>query len=171
MKKKLKISIGIILIGIIGYLGYGIGSKLKHKKEVTERIKIVPEFSFKTLDGETFTQNELSTTLPKLFIYFNSECEFCQGEAEQIKKQLPQLQHIQIIMVSHEPSDGIKIFAQKYHLANQKNIIFLEDNRLRFSTIFDAKTIPFMLLYSNDNKLLQKFKGATKIEKIMALLE
>jgi peroxiredoxin len=170
MRKYLKIIIALVLISVIGYLGYSIGNKLNHKKEVAERIKTIPEFSFKTLNGEPFTQKELNTALFKLFMYFNSECEFCQGEAKQIQKHIPQLQHVQVIMVSHEPSNGIKIFAEKYHLANHKNIIFLEDEKLQFSELFDAKSIPFMVLYSKDNQLIQKFKGATKIEKIISHL-
>jgi len=171
MKKKIKIIISIFLIGIIGYLGFSIGSKLNHKKEVAERIKTIPKFSFKKLNGEAFTQKELNTTLPKLFIYFNSECEFCQGEAEQIQKNITQLQPIQIVMVSHESSEGIKNFAEKYHLINQKNILFLEDSTLLFSELFNAKSIPFLVLYSKNNQLIQKFKGATKIENVIKLLE
>lgn len=171
MKKKLKIIIGILLISIIGYLGYSIGNKLNYKKEVAERIKTIPEFSFKTLNGKLFTQNNISSTLPKLFVYFNSECDFCQGEAKQIKDNIEQLKNVQLLFVSFEDSKGIKTFAEKHHLVNYENIIFLEDEELQFSELFDAKSIPFMVLYSQNNQLIQKFKGATKIEKIIGLLE
>ncbi|MCF6347539.1 MAG: redoxin domain-containing protein [Flavobacteriaceae bacterium] len=170
MKKQLKIIIGIVLISIIGYLGFSIGNKLNHKKEVAERIKTIPEFSFKTLNGEAFTQNEVSETLPKLFIYFNSECEFCHAEAKQIQESIEQLKNVQLLLVSFEESEGIKAFAEKYHLVNYENIIFLEDSSLLFAELFDAKSIPFMVLYSKENQLIQKFKGATKIEKVISYL-
>jgi len=170
MKKYLKIIIGLTLVSIIAYLGYSISTKINHKKEVVERIQNLPEFSFKTISGEQFTQNEISITLPKLFIYFNSDCDFCHAEAKQIQEHIKQLKKMQIIMVSHENSEGIKAFAEKYNLINEKRIIFLEDEKLEFSEIFDANSIPFMLLYSKGNQLIQKFKGATKVENIINLL-
>ena len=170
MKKYLKIIIGLVLISVIGYLGYSISTKINHKKEVAERIQVIPEFSFKTLSGEQFNQNDVNATLPKLFIYFNSDCDFCHAEAKQIQEQLKQLKNMQIIMVSHENSEDIKTFAEKYNLINEENIVFLEDEKLEFSEIFDANSIPYMLLYSKDNQLIKKFKGATKIENIIAHL-
>ena len=169
MKKYLKIIIGLTLVCVIGYLGYNISTKINHKKEVAKRIQSLPEFSFKMLNNQAFNQNNISTIQPKLFIYFNSDCDFCHEEAKQIQEHLKQLKNTQIIMISHENSEGIKAFAEKYNLINEENIIFLEDEKLEFSEIFDANSIPFMLLYSKDNQLIKKFKGATKIENIIKL--
>jgi len=160
-----------VLVSVIGYLGYNISAKINHKKEVAKRIQVIPEFSFKTLRGEKFSQKDLNSTLPKLFIYFNSECEYCQGEAQQIHRNLEKLKNIQVVFISFESAKEIETFAEKYNLINIENIIFLEDGKLEFYEIFDANTIPFMLLYSKDNQLIQKFKGAIKIEKIIGLLE
>ncbi|MCF6348901.1 MAG: redoxin domain-containing protein [Flavobacteriaceae bacterium] len=170
MKKQLKIIIALVLISIIGYLGYSIGSKLNHKKEVANRIKTIPEFSFKNLDGQPFTQKEVSRTLPKLFIYFNSECDFCHTEAKQIQEHLEQLKNVQLLFVSFEEPESIKTFAEKYDLLNKDHIFFLEDSTLLFADLFDAKSIPFILLYTKDNQLIKKFKGATKIENVIAHL-
>jgi len=171
MKKYLKLFIAIVLISIIGYLGYSIATKLQHKKEVTARIKIIPAFSFKTLTGAVFTDKDLDKTNPKLFVYFNSECEFCQAEATSIHKKLDNLKNTQLLFISYEETDKIKAFAQQYELLNVKNIVFLEDKNMAFAPLFDAKGIPFMLLYGKDNKLIQKFRGVTKVEKIIALLK
>lgn len=171
MKKKIKIIIGIVLISSIGYLGFSIGKKLNHKKEVANRIKTIPDFSFKTLNGKPFTQKNITNTQSKLFIYFNSECDFCHAEAKQIQEHLEQLKNVQLLFVSFEEPESIKTFAEKYELLNKDHIFFLEDPTLLFAELFDAKSIPFMLLYSKDNQLIKKFKGATKIENVIKLLE
>jgi len=170
MKKYLKLTIAIALIAIIGYLAYGITAKLIYKKEVAVRIKTIPAFSFKTLDKQEFANKNLDKTKPKLFVYFNSECEFCQAEAKGIHKQLDSLKNIQIMFISYEASDKIKNFALNYKLFNSNNIVFLEDKKFEFAPLFDAKGIPFMLLYGKDNKLIQKFRGVTKVEKIISHL-
>jgi len=171
MKKYLKLTIAIVLISIIGYLGYSITAKLNYKKEVAERIQNIPAFSFKTLAGNLFTNTNLDSNKPKLFVYFNSECEFCQAEAKGIQKHLDSLKNIQLLFISFETADKIEAFAKNYKLLNKENIVFLEDKNMAFAPLFDAKGIPFMLLYGKDNKLIQKFRGVTKVEKIIALLK
>jgi len=171
MKKQLKLIIALIIVSIIGFLGYSIYGKINHKKEVAARIKTVPAFSFKTLDGNLFTNKNLDETKPKLFIYFNSDCEFCQSEAESIHKQINNLNKVQLIFVSFEEIDKIKTFATHYQLLNVDNIIFLEDANFKFEPLFDAKGIPFMLLYSKDNRLIKKFNGVTKVENILKYVE
>lgn len=170
MKKNLKIVIAVLLISIIGFLGFKISSQLQHKKEVAERIRLIPNFSFNTLDGNTFTKKNISDKVPKLFVYFNSDCDYCHSEAQQIQENLEKLKDIQLLFVSFEPADSIKVFAEKYQLLNKENITFLEDEKMIFSNLFDAKSIPFMLLYSKENQLIKKFKGATKIENVLKAL-
>lgn len=159
--------IGAILISVLVFLGYNISKKISYKKEVAERIKTIPEFSFLTLDNETFSEKELSKNSYKLFMYFNSECDYCQSEATQISKKVTLFKDTQLIFVSFEPVEGIKEFAETYNLLDIDNIIFLQDKKMVFEELFDAKSIPFMLLYSKDNLLIKKYKGATKIDNIL----
>ncbi len=170
MKKKLKIILAVFIICIIGFLGFKIGSQLKQKKEVAERIQYIPDFSFKTLKAKTFSKKDIENDKPKLFIYFNSDCDFCHSEANQIQNNLEKLKDIQLIFVSFESADSIKVFAEKYQLLNKENIILLEDEKMLFSQLFNAKSIPYMLLYSKSNQLIKKFKGATKIEHVLNAL-
>lgn len=167
MKKYLKPIIGIVLISVLIFLGYNITKKIKFKKEVAERIKTIPEFSFLTLNNETFSKKELTKNIYKLFVYFNSDCDYCQSEATQISENLIQFKNTQLVFVSFEPIGGIKQFAKTYNLLDKENIIFLQDKEMQFEELFDAKSIPFMLLYSKDNQLIKKYKGATKIDNIL----
>lgn len=167
MKKKLKITIVAVIIGVVGYLGYNIIKKINYKTEVAARIKSIPAFTFLTLENKDFSENNLSKRNYKLFVYFNSECEYCQSEATQISENIEQFKNTQLIFVSFEPLANIKKFASDFNLLDKENVIFLEDKKLEFAKIFDAKSIPFMLLYSKENQLIQKFKGTTKIDKII----
>jgi len=170
MKKKIKGFIAIVLLSLLGYLGYQIASTLNHKKEVSERIKSIPIFSFHTLDGEVYTQDNLPIK-PIVFVYFNSDCEYCQSEATKIQQRLADLKGVQLVLVSFEVASSIKQFAKDYKLNNQENIIFLEDRKGQFSHIFDVNTIPYIVVYNKNKKFLQKFKGATKINNILEILK
>jgi peroxiredoxin len=170
MKKKIKGLIVIALLSVVGYLGYNIANTLNHKNEVTERIQRIPNFSFHTLKGVEYTQDNLPTK-PIVFVYFNSDCEYCQSEATKIHQRLADFKDIQLVFVSFEEVLSIKQFAKDYKLDSQKNITFLEDRKGQFSHIFDVNSIPYIVVYDADRKFLQKFKGATKIDNILKVLK
>jgi peroxiredoxin len=170
MKKILKITITLVLLGILSFLGYKIITKLNHKKEVAKRTKIIPNFSFRTLAGKEFTQRDLKA-LPTIFVYFNSDCDYCQAEATKIQKHLRDFKNTQILFVSFDNKEGIQKFAKDYKLDKEANITFLEDSKDEFSTTFDVNSIPYIVVYDENKQMLKKIKGATKVSNILDVLK
>ena len=167
MKKALKILIPILVLSLLAFMGYKVVSKINHKKQVSENIKKMPTFSYLTLDNKVFTEEDLAQNKPTLFIYFNSECDFCNHEAEMVQQNLEQLKAIQVIFISYEPVDKIKQFATKFKLLNHANISFLSDTKVTFATTFDVKSMPCLVLYDKENNLIEKIKGQVKIETVL----
>ena len=167
MKKTLKIVIPILVISLLVFMGYKVVSKINHKKQVAENIKKMPTFSYLTLDNKVFTQENLVQNTPTLFIYFNSECDFCNHEAEMVQQNIEQLKDIQVVFISYEPVEKIKQFANNYKLLNYDNIYFLSDSKISFATTFDVKSMPCLVLYDKDNNLIEKIKGQVKIKTVL----
>ena len=167
MKKTLKIVIPILVISLLVFMGYKVVSKINHKKQVAENIKKMPAFSYITLENKMFTQENLEQNKPTLFIYFNSECDFCNHEAEMVQQNIEQLKAIQVVFISYEPIEKIKQFATKFKLLNHANISFLSDSKITFATTFDVKSMPCLVLYDKDNNLIEKIKGQVKIETVL----
>ncbi|WP_299157486.1 redoxin domain-containing protein [uncultured Tenacibaculum sp.] len=168
MKKKLLLA--LVLLSSAGYLGYRIINKINDKLEIEERIKTIPDFSFFNMQGIKFTQNNLKNK-PIVFVYFNSDCDYCQSEATKIQEHLHDFKNTQLVFVSFEKKDNILRFAKKHQLYNKDNVIFLEDIKGEFATIFDVNSIPYIVVYNANKKLQQKFKGATKVNKILEVLK
>ena len=167
MKKALKILIPILVLSLLAFMGYKVVSKINHKKQVAENIKKMPNFSYLTLENKVFTEEDLAQNKPTLFIYFNSECDFCNHEAEMVQQNLEQLKAIQVVFISYEPVDKIKQFATKFKLLNHANISFLSDTKVTFATTFDVKSMPCLVLYDKENNLIEKIKGQVKIETVL----
>ena len=167
MKKALKILIPILVLSLLAFMGYKVVSKINHKKQVSENIKKMPTFSYLTLDNKVFTEEDLAQNKPTLFIYFNSECDFCNHEAEMVQQNLEQLKAIQVVFISYEPVDKIKQFATKFKLLHHANISFLSDSKISFATTFDVKSMPCLVLYDKENNLIEKIKGQVKIETVL----
>lgn len=166
MKKSIKIIIILLTLMVLGYLGYKVITKMQYKNEVANTLQTIPNFSFKTLQNIDFTNADLKLNKPTIFIYFNSECGFCQHEAQSISENIEQFNNIQLLFVSTEDIETIKTFAKTYNLLNEPQITFLNDNTRTFSGRFDANTIPYILIYNKTQALVKKHKGQLKAEAI-----
>ncbi len=164
MKKYLKIITPFVFIIAFGYFGFQIYFKIKHKKEVAENIKTIPNFYYQNINSKVFTNKNLKKDTSTLFIYFNTECEFCNEEAEMIKESIEKFKDIQLIFISFEKPDLIKAFATKHKLNIYDNVNFLSDTKISFSTTFDVKSLPCLVLYDKSQRLIEKIKGQTKAE-------
>lgn len=170
MKKYLKIIIPVVVLGVIAFMSYKVISKIKHKKEVAENIKTIPIFSFKTIEGRVFSNQHLKEDTPAIFLYFNSECEHCQSESEQIRDNVEKFANAQLVFISFEDSKKIMAFATKYRLDHYDNINFLCDSKVSFATTFDVNSLPTVVIYDKNKKLVKKIKGEVKVENILNML-
>ena len=155
---------------VLGYFGVQIYSKIQHKKEVAENIKTIPKFEYKNIKGGVFSNANLKKDTPTLFVYFNSECEFCNEEAQMIQANIQQLSAFQLVFISFEKPALIKAFAAKHQLNSYDNVTFLSDSKASFATTFDVKSLPCLVLYDKNQKLIEKIKGQTKVDVLVKKL-
>ena len=160
-----------ILLFVFVMFVFFITKFIKHNNSITKRLGYIPNFSCKTLKNNTFTKDSLNNSLPKLFIYFNSECEYCNEITKQVSNSLELLDSLQVIFISSEKTEAIETFAMKHNLLHKKNIVFLMDFEMKFSKTIDAQTVPYMLIYNKDNSLKKNFKGSTTISKVIMYLD
>lgn len=170
IEKYVKIIIPVLFVGLFGFLIFLINSKIKHKNEVAENIKTIPIFNFQNVNGGRFTNENLIKKTPTLFVYFNSECEFCNEEAEMIQQNKDKFSTIQLIFVSIENPNKIKEFAIHHKLFNYDKINFLSDTQVSFVPTFDVKSLPCLVLYDKDQHLIEKIKGQIKPEVLIEKL-
>jgi len=170
-KKILLFVVAISVLGLLSYLGYNVITKAKEKNQIAKQLEVIPEFKFLTLEQQPFTKVNLKSNTKTTFIYFNSECDFCQHEAQSISDNLDSFKNVQFIFVSTEPIETIKQFSEQYNLNNQQNITFLYDNLDTFSSQFDANSIPYLLIYNQKQKLIKKHNGQLNAKGILRALQ
>lgn len=171
MKNTVKIALPILIVLILIFSGFKILSFLQQKKLRDERIAYIPLFMLKTTQKEHFTNTNLKKGLPVVFFYFNSECDFCQVEIQDIEKNIRKFNGIQLIFVSFEPVQKIIMFQATYKLDIYDNVIFLSDYKNTFSETFGVKTLPSSLVYDKNGKLVSRNKGAVKVDYLLKALK
>ncbi|WKK73996.1 hypothetical protein QYS49_19445 [Marivirga salinae] len=158
--KKIVLSImSLLIVGLLGWMGYTSVMKLKkinHSEEIIQNLN-----SLTNILGIKETNNEQST----IFMYFNSDCHFCQWEMKEISENIEKFQHYQLLLASFEPKKNALDFLQQYNLAQH----YVEvDPYLLTNTITGG--VPQTFIY--ENSLLKKhFIGEVKIEAILKVLE
>lgn len=153
------------------YLTYMVSVEITSKNRIENSLQTMPKFCFETLDHRKYSNIDLKENTPTVFIYFNTECEYCQHEANNISKNIINFKETQLIFISTENARKIKQFGLKYNLLNQKNISLLVDRSGSFVSQFDAKFIPFIVIYNKENELLKRHAGQLKAETIIKLLD
>ncbi|MCT2407385.1 redoxin domain-containing protein [Chryseobacterium antibioticum] len=153
----------ILLIGIMVYLFLN----FQKKKKKIDALKNIPSFSLKTINGNSFTQHNLASEQTKVIIYFSPSCHFCQAEADELSKSYHTYKNIQWIWVASEPLEEIKQFAVKYKLDNQMNIYWCHDEMAALYQKLGMNSVPYFLVYDNNNHLIKRNSGAIKLEKII----
>lgn len=171
MKKYFKILLPILFLAGLTFLAYQIFAKIQYKKEVAQNIKTIPKFEYQNIKGGNFDNSNLQQNTPTVFIYFNSDCEFCNEEAEMIRENIEKFANMQLIFVSFEKTQAIISFSKIHKLNTHDNVYFLCDSKATFATTFDVKSLPSLMLYDKNQQLIEKIKGQTKVETILKKIE
>jgi peroxiredoxin len=171
MKKYLKITLSLLFLGSISFMILNIVTKINHNKQRAKIIKTIPTFTFEKLNGKLFTKNDIIANQATLFVYYNSQCDFCNEEAKMIKQNITKFSNIQLLFISSENKVAIEVFAKKHQLNNYNNITFLIDSKMSFRAIFDVKILPCLVLYNKNQQLIEKIKGQIKTDVLLKKLD
>lgn len=170
MKKQLKVFLFLIAFGLFSFLITKIIVRINHRNEVTKNIKKIPAFSFQDINGVLFNNRNLKKNTATIFVYFNTECEFCNSEAKIIQENRSKLNNVELVFVSFENPEKIKSFAIEHQLITYNNIHFLYDKQVSFASTFDVVGLPTIVIYDKKNQLIEKIKGQVKINHILRTL-
>ena len=160
---KNSILVFLLTIPIWGFSQTGIDT-LKESKHL-------PAFKFYTLkDSLSFTPDSLPIKRPILFIYFNTTCDHCQHETEELLKYITYFEKISIVLVSREDRKPIQNFAKKYELA-KNGITVLMDSEGKIHDYFDFAYIPMIRLYNKKRQLIAAYSEQAHILDILTKFE
>ena len=160
----------VVVVLFLVVMGVQVLKKLQHKEQVQQALAILPDFNFYTLEGASFTNAQLPQNNKIVFIYFNTECEYCFYETKDISEQLERFKSTILLLVSNESKEAIKSFAIKQNLLGKDKVICLQDSAYTFAKQFEANSIPYILAYDAQGKLLLRHKGQLRVEKLLQLL-
>lgn len=165
-----KIILTCFILFIICFIGYKIWETVDRKEKVNESIKNLPSFGFTTLNYEIFNSDSLLSNKNNFLLFFNTTCEHCQYETEQILKNKAAFTNTNILFISKQPINELKVFDSIYQIYENSSMKLLQDSLDITFKIFGINSNPSSIIYDSNKKLLNAFKGEVKIETIISLL-
>ncbi len=167
MKKKLKYLIVIIISFILILAICKLFFFIHEKRTIKDRTSQMPEFEMKTIHEMLFTKENIDRAYPILFLYFNSECDYCLIEIKEIVRNIEKFENIRIFLVSSESVQRILTFQTINNLDNYHNITFLSDYQNSFPDIFNVRLLPSSLVYDKSGKLILRVDGAVRADYLL----
>ncbi len=167
MKKSSKRIVGIVIVFVLCFLGYNITTKVMHKNAIKENTKTIPSFSAKTMKETLFSSDDLKEGYQTIFVFFNTECEFCEYEVEDIVENYKNHKNTQWVFISTESSRIIQNFVKKKELFKVIEAIFLSDKKGELLMLFDISTFPTTVVYNSNKEFVRKYKGQIKTATIL----
>jgi peroxiredoxin len=167
MKRILLVSIALLLIIFTGVIFTKFLRSLKIKADIQKEMKSIPDFKFFSMDSLEFTRDSLHVSESVIFVHYNSDCEYCISEAEQIVQNSDLFVDVKILFISDENIEQIKEFGRKYKLQNYELIKLLKDPDNSFYRNFGTSMIPSIVIYNKKGELVKEFKGETKVDALL----
>lgn len=126
----------------------------------------LPDFEIFSINGDTFTNDDVQNENSSLFIYFNPECSHCKTtfEALDLRSEKIKDADVTIYPVSANTSEKTEIFFQEVapQLYALNNIKVLRDDDFKFADLFFVGGYPTSYLYDKNKKLVKVYNGTTE---------
>jgi len=131
-------------------------------------INELPYLSYKTLKGEPSTTRSLPGG--SILILFNTDCDHCQREAQQIADKGQAFANYELLFIASDSVHQIENFAKTYQLVDKPNIKFgraeYQDVYMNFGSI----STPAIYIYNRERKFVKSFLGETPVEELIKYL-
>ncbi len=165
-RKFLVLFATLLLLGTV-WMIRALNEKISRKKLASENVETLSNLSLFDLDS---TRYYLKPDRKIILIYFDSGCDYCQTEINDLSINIDSLQNLDIVLMSSELISAIKLYAQQNSQLQLPNIRFVKINREDADRTFGSLAVPQLFIYDTGGKLLKRFNGETKIASLFQYL-
>lgn len=163
-KASILVTFIMIITGII-FLAIAIQEKSKTKELFYQKLAIIPQIDLYDLNSNLVKLNDIGLKEKVIIIYFDINCDICRIEAKEFNNFQDNFKDSDIVFISNNTIDETKSFIIENKL-EESGYLFLSDNNYSLIKNYNIQTIPYILLYINNN-LAKTYKGGVSIKQII----
>lgn len=125
----------------------------------------LPNLPLMMRDGTQKSASELSGHVA--LILFQPDCDHCQREAEDIRRNIDGFKEFELYFISSAPIEEVIQFARQYDLEKWEQVHLATTTVPEILRSFGPIDAPSIYLYGEDGKLIQSFNGEVAIEVVL----
>ena len=145
-----------------------ITKSVMHNRSIAEKKQIIPFLTVETINGNN--KDWFDKKKKVIIIFFNSLCQSCIFEVDNIKQNISLFYDVNLIFISDESKQAIHAFSKISSLRNRENIWWLKMQPEDVYKTFGSIGIPHIWIYDKDGKLVKEFRGLTRAETLLKWL-
>jgi thioredoxin-related protein len=157
----------ITLISGAAFMMYLIMERINHRRLARQNLENVDNFPIFNFDS---TRLYLRSNRRSILVYFDSGCDHCQYELNQIFVNKNSFKDLDIVLMSSELISTIKLYAERNCPIDLANIHFAKISQADAYNTFGSLAVPQIFIYGADGVLIKEFKGETKMEAVLQYL-
>ena len=169
MRGRVLFFVGLLLLVCLGgSIAYRNLSQKESQRKLMERF---PTFQIPNVEGELVEFSSLLQDAPTVIVYFNSTCPICQSEAELLSENFKGDSSVHFVFISSERVEVVDKFKDSYQLNKLSRVSFLSDTLYQFAGFFKLTTVPATLVYNQDGKLIELFRGVVSMPDMKSAIQ
>ena len=130
-------------------------------EQIKSATSELPDLPLTLRDGTRKSASELSGNVA--LILFQPDCDHCQREAEDIRRNIDGFKDFELYLISSAPLEEVIQFARQYDLETRKQVHLATTTVPDILRNFGPIDAPSIYLYGQDGKLIQSFNGEVAI--------
>lgn len=154
--KKIFIILGLTLLLIIAGMVFTVRNYQLHSL-AKKRLQVFQSLPIIGMDSSYFDFSKLKFN-NLVLVYFDSDCEQCVVQANELNKNEPEFVNTNILFVSSEPILKIKRFS--FGFKRTQSIFFAKINYDDVYAVFGSYVTPQIFIYNKHGRLSKILKGA-----------
>jgi len=141
-------------------------------KNINQNTEKLPSFSLLLKDGTSiFNTRNVENGKGVVFLFFSTDCKYCQHETEGILRNMNLLKNINFYFISIDPISKIRIFDTHFKLSSYTNIIVGRDYQFFMPKHFKINTTPYMAIYNKKQELFGLLEGEIDMNKVIDIIK
>ena len=135
--------------------------------QAQESPKTIPSFSIIDIDGNVFTNEDMSSKTSSYIVYFNPDCGHCEQAFQKLNKEVEvlKLRKVTFYAVAANSKEKTEAFFNDIapEVLKLKNLKILLDEDFVFADAFKVGSYPTTYFYDKKGDYVNRFEGADDV--------
>lgn len=165
--KRFRILIALLLLSLTGSAQTAAKDTLPYLKYPT-----LPAFMLQNPDSTSFFNFfDVRADRPTVMFFFAPDCDHCHLTTKELLASMDEMKKADFYWFTYMPLTALREFTAEHKLNDYPNIKTGRDHTFFFMKFYGAKTVPYLVIYDKNKKLVKLYDGAIKVPEIVNILK